>query len=233
MDNSNSAAQSAAGKLLECVEVTTASAPRHAVIWMHGLGADGHDFEPVVPYLGLPSDAAVRFVFPHALMRPVTINGGAVMRAWYDITQLSTSKGQDEAGIEHSAVKIAELIEREGERGIAPENIVLAGFSQGGAMALHVGLRYPRRLAGIMALSAYLLYPERLEEACSQANRGTPLFIGHGSYDPMVPLPLGQAARQTLESGGWPVEWHTYPIPHSVSPEEMTDIGRWLQSRLA
>jgi phospholipase/carboxylesterase len=233
MDNSKSAPHSAAGEMLDCVEVTTAPSPRYAVIWMHGLGADGHDFEPVVPYLGLPADTAVRFVFPHALMRPVTINAGMVMRAWFDVRELSTSKGQDTAGIEHSAAKVRELIERERERGIEPGNIVLAGFSQGGAMALHVGLRYPHSLAGIMALSAFLLFPERLEQECSPANRATPVFMAHGSYDPVLPMSLGQAAKQTLEVGQWPVEWHTYPIPHSVSPEEITDIGRWLQSRFA
>lgn len=233
MDNSNSAPPPAAGKVLDCVEVTTASPPRYAVIWLHGLGADGHDFEPVVPYLGLPAGTPVRFVFPHAPMRPVTINAGAVMRAWYDITELSTSKGQDEAGIGHSAAKVRQLIEREEERGIAARNIVLAGFSQGGAMALHVGLRFPRTLAGIMALSAYLLFPERLEQECSQANRETPVFMGHGSHDPMLPLMLGREAKNRLEALRWPVEWHTYPIPHSVSPEEITDIGRWLQSRFS
>ncbi len=219
------------GELLESVEVTTADKPEFAVIWMHGLGADGHDFEPVIPLLGLPSGTAVRFVFPHALMRPITINGGAVMRAWYDIIEISTSKGQDEAGIRHSAAKIRDLIGNEIRRGIPPANIVLAGFSQGGAMALHVGLRYPEKLAGIMALSAYLMFPQRLRAECSQVNSATPVFIGHGTHDPMLPFTLGQAARAELEQGGWPVEWHSYPIPHSVSQPEIADIGRWLQAR--
>jgi len=217
------------GKRLETVEVTTADKPEYAVIWMHGLGADGHDFEPVIPFLGLPPDAAIRFVFPHALMRPITINGGAVMRAWYDIIEISTNKGQDEAGINHSSEKICELIEHEIERGIPAAKIVVAGFSQGGAMALHVGLRYPEKLAGIMALSAYLLFPESLQNKHSQANSTTPVFIGHGTQDPMVPISLGQAAQTELRNGKWPVEWHSYPIPHSVSQQEMVDIGHWLK----
>ena len=218
-------------KLLETVEVTTADNPEYAVIWMHGLGADGHDFEPIIPFLGLPPDAAVRFVFPHALMRPITINGGAVMRAWYDIIEISTSKGQDEAGISHSAAKIRDLIDHEIERGIPAEKIIVAGFSQGGAMALHVGLRYPGKLAGIMALSAYLLFPERLGTEQAEENSATPVFIGHGTQDPMVPVSLGQAAQAELEKGLWPVEWHSYPIPHSVSQQEMVDIGHWLKAR--
>lgn len=216
-------------KLLETVEVTTADNPGYAVIWMHGLGADGHDFEPIIPFLGLPPDAAIRFIFPHALMRPITINGGAVMRAWYDIIEISTSKGQDEAGINHSAAKINDLIEREIERGIPAEKIIVAGFSQGGAMALYVGLRYPEKLAGIMALSAYLLFPERLQTEQAANNSATPVFIGHGTQDPMVPIMLGQAAKAELEKGQWPVEWHSYPIPHSVSQPEMVDIGHWLK----
>lgn len=219
------------GKLLETVEVTTTDNPEYAVIWMHGLGADGHDFEAIIPFLGLPPDAAIRFVFPHALMRPITINGGAVMRAWYDIIEISNSKGQDEAGISHSAAKIHDLIDHEIKRGIPAAKIIVAGFSQGGAMALHVGLRYPVKLAGIMALSAYLLFPERLNAERAPENSATPVFIGHGTQDPMVPISLGQAAKAKMEEGQWPVEWHSYPIPHSVSQPEMVDIGRWLKSR--
>jgi phospholipase/carboxylesterase len=228
MNNSKSAGDPVGGALLESVEINTAEKPEYAVIWMHGLGADGHDFGPIVPYLGLPPHLAVRFVFPHALMRPVTINGGAVMRAWYDIIEISANKGQDKAGINHSAEKIRALIANEIKRGIEPSKIVLAGFSQGGAMALHVGLRYEEKLAGIMALSAYLLFAEQLPDECSQANAETPVFIGHGTEDPMVPFAAGQAAASQLKSGKWPVEWHSYPIPHSVSQPEIVDIGRWL-----
>ena len=232
MNNSKSVQDSTAPAALECIELNTGSNPEYAVIWMHGLGADGHDFEPIVPYLGLPAGLAVRFVFPHALRRPITVNNGAVMRAWYDIMELgSTSKGQDEAGIRHSAAAISALVDRQIGLGIPASKIILAGFSQGGAMALHVGLRYPETLAGIMSLSAYQLFPDRLQEERSQANAKTPVFIAHGTQDPMVPLFLGEAARKDLEAGGWPVEWHSYPIPHSVSQPEITDIGRWLTSR--
>jgi len=216
-------------ELLEYVEVTTSDKPSCSVIWLHGLGADGHDFEPIVPYLGLPAGMAVRFIFPHALMRPITINGGAVMRAWYDIIEISTNRGQDEAGINHSARKVRELIDFEISRGIPASKIILAGFSQGGAMALHVGLRYPQKLAGIMALSAYLIFPDRLQSESSKANSVTPVFIGHGTQDPVVPYALGQAAHSLLRAGQRPVEWHSYPIPHSVSPPEIADIGRWMQ----
>lgn len=219
-------------ELLEYVEVTTSDNPSYSVIWLHGLGADGHDFEPIVPYLGLPASMSVRFIFPHALMRPVTINGGAVMRAWYDIIEISTTKGQDEAGISHSARKVRELIDYEIKRGIPASKIILAGFSQGGAMALHVGLRYPQRLAGIMALSAYMMFPDRLQNESSEANAQTPVFLGHGTQDPVVPFPLGQAACSLLQAGQRSVEWHSYPIPHSVSQDEIADIGRWMQGCL-
>ena len=209
MDNSNSAGSTPGCKLLDCLEVTTSENPSYSVIWMHGLGADGHDFEPIV-----------------------TVNGGAVMRAWYDIIELSTARGQDEAGIKHSAGKIRDLIDFEMERGIPASRIILAGFSQGGAMALHVGLRYPEKLAGIMALSAYLLFPERLRKECSEANSTTPVFLGHGTQDPVVPFALGQAVNSVLTDGQWPVEWHNYPIPHSVSPEEIADIGHWIRACL-
>lgn len=230
MDNSKSAENKDSGELLDYVEVATSDQPLYSVIWLHGLGADGHDFEPIVPYLGLPPGAAVRFIFPHALMRPVTINGGAVMRAWYDIIEISASRGQDEPGIKHSARKVRDLIDAEVSRGIPASRILLAGFSQGGAMALYVALRYPEKLAGIMALSAYLLFPERLQDEASEANAETPVFIGHGTADPVVPFFLGQAAREMLEKGSWPVEWHSYPIPHSVSQPEIADIGRWMQT---
>ena len=229
MNSSNSAHGVDSGELLEYAEVSTSDSPEYSVIWLHGLGADGHDFEPIVPLLGLSPGTAVRFIFPHALMRPITVNGGAVMRAWYDITDISTTRSKDEAGIRHSADKIHALVNFEIERGIPASRIILAGFSQGGAMALHVGLRYPEKLAGIMALSAYLLFPDRLGSEHSEANSATPVFIGHGTQDPMVPIFLGEHIRSALQDGHWPVEWHSYPIPHSVSQPEIADIGRWVQ----
>ncbi len=233
MNHSNSAQRNDKIKLLECVEISTADKPEFSVIWLHGLGADGNDFGPIVPHLGLPANIPVRFIFPHALLRPVTINGGAVTRAWYDIIDFSTSKGQDEAGIKQSVAQIHALIELERDRGIEASNIVLAGFSQGGAIALHVALRYPEKLAGIMALSAYLLFPERLLAEQSDANDATPVFIGHGIHDPMVPLQMGQEIQTTMNSGQHPVEWHSYPIQHSVSEQEITDIGNWLRARFS
>ncbi len=216
---------------LSCVEVDPRGPVRASVIWLHGLGADGHDFEPIVPYLGV-DDLGVRFVFPHAPRRPVTINMGLIMRAWYDIRGLDLNREQDERGIQDSAQKIADLLEREHARGVPYERIVLAGFSQGGAMALHVGLRYAERLAGIVALSCYLLFPERLEQERSEANLGLPVFQGHGSLDPMVPVEYGMQARDTLVQLGYPVEWHEYPMGHEVHPQEIADIGTFLRTCL-
>ncbi len=224
--------QQVAPALPQTVEVSTGPNPDFSVIWLHGLGADGHDFEPVVPMLGLPQGAAVRFVFPHAPVRPVTLNGGMPMRAWYDIVSLSASRDQDEAGIAASAAMVEALIERETGRGVPPGRIVVAGFSQGAAMALHAGLRHRERLAGIVALSGYLLLHERLEAEAAPANRDLPLFIGHGTQDPVVACAFGEQSARHLEALGWPVEWRTYPLPHSVSAEELLDIGRFLGARL-
>lgn len=219
--------------LPETVEVLSGTAPTHSVIWLHGLGADGHDFEPVVPQLGLGGGPATRFVFPHAPVRPVTLNGGMPMRAWYDIVSISASRDLDMAGIEQSRRLVEALIANEEARGIDPGNIVLAGFSQGGAMALHAGLRYPRKLAGIMSLSAYLLAPDRLSAERTDANASTPVFVAHGRVDPVVPFAAGQATVQQLQGLDYPVEWREYPIPHSVSMDELVDIGHWLRDRLA
>lgn len=213
---------------LPCIEQDPSEPAAAAVIWLHGLGANGHDFEPVPPALGLPADLPVRFIFPHAPTMPVTLNMGFVMPAWYDIKSLDSARGQDEEGIERSAGQIRKLIERERERGIPSERIVVAGFSQGGAMALHTGLRYPERLAGVMCLSAYLLLPDRLGAEASEANQGLSIFQAHGSYDPVVQLAYGQRSRAALEDAGYAVQWAEYPIEHSVSPEEIQDIGRWL-----
>lgn len=218
--------------LLPAIEIETAPAPRHAVIWLHGLGADGSDFAPVIPYLGLPSGLAVRFIFPHAPEMPVTCNGGYVMPAWYDITYIDgIDRGVDEAGIAASAQAIRRLIARENERGIASDRIVLAGFSQGGAMAYTVGLTHPQRLAGIVALSAYLPAPGLLVTDLLPPNRRTPLFAGHGTDDDVVPLQLGTQARDWLQQSGYTLDWHTYDLPHSVNESEIADIGRWLAAR--
>ena len=217
---------------LDAVEVETGPEPGASVIWLHGLGADGHDFEPIIPHLGL-NGQAVRFVFPHAPVRPVTINNGVRMRAWYDIRGFDMRRDQDADGIAHSAQAVEALIEREIARGVDPANIVLAGFSQGGAVALHVALRQTRRLAGLMVLSAYLLHPERLEAERDAANADLPVFVAHGRQDPVVPFAMGEAVATALRGLGHPVEWHDYPMPHAVCPEEIAHIGAWLRGRLA
>lgn len=217
---------------LPSVEITTAHDPDAAVIWLHGLGADGHDFEPIVPELKLGGHA-IRFVFPHAPVRPVSVNGGMAMPAWYDIYSLGPTLRQDERGICAMAGAIEALLRRENERGVAYERIVLAGFSQGGALALHVGLRYPERLAGIMGLSTYLPLHARLEAERSSANAATPIFLAHGNHDPVVDFSFGARLRDSLSSVGYPVEWHEYPMPHAVCPQEIAHIGQWLLDRLA
>jgi len=215
---------------LETIEIETGPSPRAAVIWMHGLGADGHDFEPIVPELGMPgAGPGVRFVFPHAPMQPVTINGGAVMRAWYDVTG---DGRQDAAGIRSSQARVEALIARERARGVAARSIVLAGFSQGGAVALQTGLRHPERLAGILALSTYLPLPDTLAQEASKANRDIPIFMAHGTQDPLIPLSWAARSRDHLTSLGFAVEWREYPMPHSVCAEEIADVGRWLRAIL-
>jgi phospholipase/carboxylesterase len=202
---------------------------RSSVIWLHGLGADGHDFEPIVPELGLPRDSGVRFVFPHAPAIPVTINQGFVMPAWYDIVALDLDRRHDEDGVRRSADHLRALIGREQEtHDLSPDRIVLAGFSQGGAVASYTGLRHPDRLAGILALSTYLVMDDSLERERSAANQKTPIFQAHGLYDPMVPLARGEAAHRRLVELDYDVEWHTYPMPHAVHPQEIADIGAWL-----
>ncbi len=218
--------------LLQTVEVSTGERPDFSIIWLHGLGADGHDFEPVVPMLGLPPGASIRFVFPHAPVRPVTLNGGMPMRAWYDIKNLTDGRNQDEAGVEASAAAVRALMAREVERGVPVSRQMIAGFSQGGAMALHVALRFPERLAGLVALSSYLLFSDRLEAEASDANRDLPTFIAHGTQDPVVAYEFGARSARYLETLGYPVQWHSYPMPHSVSPEELVDIGRFITARL-
>ncbi len=217
--------------MLETVEVVTGHDPQRTVIWLHGLGADGHDFEPIVPQLSvhLPS---TRFLFPHAPVRPVTVNGGIPMRAWYDIVAFDGQPPQDQEGIMDSRRGVERLIEREGERGVVPERIVLAGFSQGGAIALYTGLRLEKKLAGIMGLSTYLMMSATLAGERAVENARTPVFVGHGVYDPVVPLMAGQHAARTLAALDYEVEWHDYPMPHAVCPEEIEHIGAWLARRI-
>lgn len=205
---------------------------RASVIWLHGLGADGHDFEPIVPELRLPAELGIRFIFPHAPRRPVTMNAGMVMRAWYDIKSLDMSCEEDAVSITASTALLHDWIEQEIGSGIASRRIVVAGFSQGGAIALHGGLRYQKPLAGILGLSCYLPLPARLESEAEPANRETPILMLHGSHDPMIPVQLGQATRDQLRQSGYQVNWQEYPMPHSVCMEEINDISRWLQQIL-
>ena len=210
------------------IEIETAPQPTASVIWLHGLGADGRDFVPIVPELRLPSDLAIRFVFPHAPHRPVTINRGSVMRAWYDIAETEFGRQEDEAGIRESEQTVRGLIQRETERGIPSERIVLAGFSQGGAMVLHTGLRLPQRLAGIMALSTYLPLADTLKAEGHQANADVPIFMAHGTDDPIIPVSLGQQSADLLIRSGANLEWRTYEMEHSVCLDETLDIADWL-----
>jgi phospholipase/carboxylesterase len=214
--------------LLSAVEHETAPSPDAAVIWLHGLGADGNDFVPIVEELPLPKGMALRFVFPHAPTRPVTINNGLRMRAWYDIVAANLTARADLAGMRQSQGQVEALIGRERERGIAVGRIVVAGFSQGGAVALHTGLRYPERLAAVIALSTYLADPQSLPGEASAANRDLPLFMAHGSEDPVVRVEWGEASRRALEALHYRVEWHRYRMPHAVVWEEIEAIGAFL-----
>ena len=218
--------------LLPRIELESAPHPTAAVIWLHGLGADGHDFAAIVPELDLGACPPIRFVFPHAPSLPVTLNGGYVMPAWYDIYGPDLLQRQDVAGIAHSAQAIAALIAHEIARGIPAERIVLAGFSQGCAMALHTGLRFPLRLAGLMALSGYLPLADTLASERAPANQTTPIFMAHGSQDAVVVPARGEASRDLLQQLGYPVQWHNYPMPHSVHPREIADISVFLTTVL-
>lgn len=217
---------------LEILEQNPARTPEAVVVWLHGLGADGYDFAGVPSQLGLPPELAVRYVFPHAQRIPVSLNMGLIMRAWYDIQSMD-ARGQDERGIRRSHESIRGLIDREVERGVAADRIVLAGFSQGGAMALFTGLRYPDRLAGIMCLSGYLLLADALAGDASPANRSVPIFQAHGMYDEVVPLELGLGSCDRLTEAGYAVEWREYAMAHQVCLEELRDIGDWLGRVLA
>ncbi len=219
--------------MLDCVEIETATNPSASVIWLHGLGADAHDFEPIVPQLVAPDWPALRFVFPNAPVRAVTINGGARMRAWYDIATADIAARQDEAGVRASIALIDELIAREIERGIASANVLLAGFSQGGAIALAAGLRHAARLGGVIALSTYLPLHQTTAIERAEANAELPIFMGHGSHDPVVPEPLGEMSRDLLRGLGHCVDWHSYPMAHQVCAEEVADLRAWIGKCLA
>ena len=220
-------------QLLESIEIATGIDPVASVIWLHGLGADGGDFVPVVPELGLPDDLPVRFIFPHAPAIPITCNNGYVMRGWYDIIHFDQiNREADTHGVVRSIEAITQLIKRENERGIPCSRIVLAGFSQGGAIAYSVGLTYPEKLAGIVALSTYIPAPELIENAHTLINHSTPIFAGHGGMDPIVPVTLGKAAYEKLAATGHPISWHTYPMQHSVCMPEIVAVGEFIQTCL-
>ena len=218
--------------LLPCVEIEPEADAAAAVIWLHGLGADGNDFAGIVPALKLPADAGVRFVFPHAPERPVTVNNGWVMRAWYDILEMNVSRRVDRESLLESAEQVSALIEREISRGIPPERIVLAGFSQGGAVAYQTALAYPQRLAGVLALSTYIPCEQSLREAFNGDNLSVPVMVAHGTQDDVVPLQLGEAAVNVLQELGFAPQWRTYPIDHSVSLDEVGMISEWLKNIL-
>jgi phospholipase/carboxylesterase len=218
--------------LLDAVEINPVRVPAASIIWLHGLGADGHDFEPLVPQLAIVEELGVRVVLPHAPRMPVTINGGMVMPAWYDITGVDFGRAQDAAGIQASARRLEALIEREIAGGIAPARIVLAGFSQGGAIVLHAGLRYPQRLGGVLALSTYLPLADTLAAERSPANSAIPIMQAHGRQDPVVPYALAMQSRDQLRALGYTVDWRSYSMQHAVCPEEVVDIRAWLMTVL-
>jgi phospholipase/carboxylesterase len=218
------------GAPLETLEIETAPDPRASIIWMHGLGADGNDFAPLADEIDLP--VAVRYIFPHAPMMPVSINGGYVMRAWYDISDAAIRR-EDESGVRASQRLVEDLLAREKSRGIGASRIVLAGFSQGGAIALQAGLRHGERLAGIMALSTYVPLADQLATEAHPANRAVPIFMAHGTADPMIAFARAQASRDLLQQLGYAVEWHEYRMQHAVCPQEIADIGAWLGRVLA
>jgi phospholipase/carboxylesterase len=220
-------------ELTDCVILSNGDAVTASVIWLHGLGADGHDFAPIVPELQLPKTLTIRFVFPHARLRPVTINNGYVMRAWYDIKATALQGDEDEIGIRESESLLRSYIQRERDAGIVVGRIVVAGFSQGGAIALHTALRYPQRLAGVMALSTYLPLRQTLSTESANANRDVPILMCHGTQDFVVPMSLGAMSRDVLTKAGYLVNWRQYPMGHEVSVPEITDIAEWLRAQFA
>jgi phospholipase/carboxylesterase len=219
--------------LLPAIEIETAPNPNATVIWMHGLGDDGRGWSEVVPTLALPPEFAIRFIFPHAPIMPVTINNGMQMRAWYDIRQANLTERADVDGVRRSQAQVDALMAREVERGIPPSRTLLAGFSQGGAIALYAGLRYPQRLAGIVALSTYLIAAERIETEASAANRDVPIFMAHGTHDPVIAYVWAERSRDVLRAAGFDVEWHAYPMEHSAVLEEIQAAGVFIARTLA
>jgi phospholipase/carboxylesterase len=219
-------------ELPECVELETGPQPVASIVWLHGLGADAHDFEPIVPELRLPPTLPVRFVFPNAPIRPVTMNNGYPMRAWFDLVKIGMQQPRDQAGMQASRAALEALIARENARGIPAARIVLAGFSQGGAVALYTGLQYHERLAGIMALSTYLPLVDGFEFELNPANTSVSIFYAHGTQDPVVPLQLAELTRNELTARGCSILWHTYPMPHTVHPQEVQHLRAWLISVL-
>lgn len=218
--------------MLKAIVTEPSSTANASVIWLHGLGANGHDFASAIPSLGLPDDHAIRFIFPHAPEQPVSLNGGRPMPAWYDILGLGFGSGQDALGIRRAEGWIQELIAQEREQGILPDRIFIAGFSQGGALALHTGVRYPDRLGGIIALSTYLPLAETVEAERSAQNLDLPIWMAHGTLDPVVSFAMGQYSHQCLSELGYSIKWQTYPMPHTVCDEELQEIGCWIQERL-
>lgn len=218
--------------LLPFVAMNPSTTPKATIIWLHGLGADGHDFTHIVPELQIPERLALRFIFPHAPIRPITVNNGYRMRGWYDITGFSLASREDEAGITETAQAIHKLIQHENNLGIPSNKIILGGFSQGGAIALHTGLRYPETLAGIMALSTYLPLAAKLPVERQAANQATSIFLAHGISDSVIPLAWAEMAKAQLTALGHPVAWHTYPMDHCVSLEEIQDIRVWVEKRI-
>lgn len=215
--------------ILETVNINPAKSASGSVIWLHGLGADGHDFTDIVPQLNLPDDLHLRFIFPHAPVRPVAINANMQMRAWFDVYSLENLDQEDEPGILDTQRAVTELIEQEVANGVDSNRIVLAGFSQGGAISLYTGLRYAKPLAGIIALSTYLPLAKKLSAEANEANKQTPILMAHGRYDPVLPIILGRKTYELLEDLGYPIEWHEYPMEHQVCLEEIKLIGKWLE----
>jgi phospholipase/carboxylesterase len=217
-------------QLLACVEINPETTPAYVVIWLHGLGADGHDFEAIVPELALPESTPVRFVFPHAPLRPITINGGMVMRAWFDVREMDLCRDTDTENIYESSRHLTALLQRELDSGVPSDHIILAGFSQGGAIVLHTALRFTKPLAGILALSTYSPTIADLAVERSDGNRTIPIMMAHGLYDPLIPLPIAEHTRDVLIKLNYPIQWQAYPMQHEVCMEEIHDISAWLRS---